>query len=67
MNANGSAQTRLTNNSVEDSWPNWSPDGTRFVFLSYRDGNAEIYTMSADGTNAARLTNQPAFDGPASW
>lgn len=29
MDANGSNQTRLTNNSAVDYWPSWSPDWTK--------------------------------------
>jgi TolB protein len=32
------------------------------AFYSDRDGNPEIYTMNADGSNVMRLTNDPAFD-----
>src|SRR2546430_1154582 len=32
MNADGSAQTRLTNNTQSDEYPSWSPDGQRIVF-----------------------------------
>ena len=32
------------------------------VFVSTRDGNPEIYSINADGTNAKRLTNNAAVD-----
>ena len=32
------------------------------VFVSTRDGNPEIYSINADGTNAKRLTEDPATD-----
>ena len=47
--------------------PAFSPDGSRVAFTSTRDGQAEIYVMDADGTNAARLTNSQAADGDASF
>jgi Tol biopolymer transport system component len=35
-------QTRLTFQPATDNYPRWSPDGTRIVFISYRDGTGEI-------------------------
>jgi Tol biopolymer transport system component len=34
----------------------------RIVFLSERDGNAEIYAMNADGSGQTNLTNSAAID-----
>ena len=62
MNADGTAQTRLTNNAAIDDGPAWSPDGTKIAFTSNRDGNDEIYVMNADGTGQTRLTNNAADD-----
>ena len=61
-NADGSGQTRLTDNSADDSNPALSPDGSRIAFVSDRDGNREIYVMNADGTNPVRLTDHPEDD-----
>ncbi len=38
MNADGSGQTRLTNDPADDSAPAWSTDGTQIAFESDRDG-----------------------------
>jgi len=64
MNADGSSQTNLTNNPANDGWSKWSPDGTRIVFASYRDGrsNTEVYVMNADGSGITQLTDTPGFD-----
>ena len=40
---------------------------SQIVFVSNRDGNAEIYVMAADGRNQVRLTNNPIDDGRPSW
>ncbi|TMB69356.1 MAG: hypothetical protein E6J43_04485, partial [Chloroflexi bacterium] len=67
MNVDGSALTRLTDNPAEDIEPSFSPDGTRLVFTSRRDGNREIYVMNADGSQQTRLTNEPADDFHPDW
>lgn len=59
----GTEAVNLTPDSrTNDALPQLSPDGRRIVFRSMRDGNAEIYLMSADGTYPRRLTRNPATD-----
>ena len=58
MNADGSAQTRLTNNAAFDGAPAWSPDGTKIAFASNRDGDTQIYVMNADGSAADAADEQ---------
>jgi hypothetical protein len=68
MNADGSNQTRITNNTFQDSFPQWSPDGSRLVFSTNRDGgDFEIYTMKPDGSDPRRVTNSPGEDSHPSW
>ena len=62
MNADGSNQTRLTNNTADDFMPSISGDGSKIAFSSSRDGNYQIYVMNADGSNQTRLTNNAAID-----
>ena len=50
-----------------DYSPSWSPDGEHITFMSYRDGNGEIYVLDADGKNPQNLTNNPAEDWSPSW
>jgi Tol biopolymer transport system component len=59
MDANGGNIRRLTDNPADDASPAWSPDGQRIAFVSYRDGNAEIYIMDTDGENQRNLTDRP--------
>jgi Tol biopolymer transport system component len=58
---------RLTFHPAADREPAWSPDGSRIAFRSERDGNAEIYVMSADGSSPIRLTSDPAQDESPAW
>ena len=34
----------------------FSPDGSKIVFMSSRDGKLEVYVMNADGTEVTQLT-----------
>ena len=56
MDADGANPINLTNHPKVDTWPAWSPDGTRIAFQSNRDGNSDIYVMAADGLK--RLTTK---------
>ena len=42
--------------------PSWSPDGKTIAFTSNRNGELEIYSMNANGSNQKRLTTDPAAD-----
>ena len=42
-NVDGSGEAKnLTNNTAEDLWPCWSPDGKQIAFTSDRDGTMNI-------------------------
>ena len=56
MNADGSAQTRLTNHSSGDESPSWSPDGSQIAFDSHRAGASHIYIMDADGSGLTNIS-----------
>ena len=67
MDADGSDPARLSWSPESDVHPTWSPDGSKIVFQSYRDGNWEIYTMNPDGSGQIRLTNHPDADTYPTW
>jgi Tol biopolymer transport system component/imidazolonepropionase-like amidohydrolase len=57
----GGAAKRLTDDIFEICQPDWSPDGKRLAFQSYRDGNFHVWTIGLDGSGLKQLT-QGAFD-----
>lgn len=56
MNADGSNQTRLTNNINDDRFPSWSPDSQRIAFHRGGSFTAGINIMNRDGTNPVHVT-----------
>lgn len=62
VNSDGSNLTNLTNSATTDTDPDFSPDGSKIIFSTNRDGNNEIYQMNNDGSNPIRLTNNAASD-----
>ena len=68
MDADGGNQERLTDKSVRDAHPTWSPDRTKIAFVSNRDrGFHQIYTMDAGGKGAIKLTDGPRGKGDLDW
>jgi TolB protein len=61
----GSDLRRLTNRPGYDAEATVSPDGSKIVFTSDRDGDLDIYVMDADGSHVRRLTTDPGYDGGA--
>jgi Tol biopolymer transport system component len=54
MNADGSNQTRLTENDFLEAYPCLSPDNTKISFVSKTN---DLWVMNVDGTNRVNLTN----------
>ena len=41
--------------------------GKKIVFTSTRNGDIDIYTMNADGSNVKQLTHELGYDGGPFW
>ena len=76
MNADGSAQVQLTSDSLGALDPNWSPDGTMFVYSSIRGitdpvflrGYYAIVVKNADGSGGRTLVNlDDTFEPAPVW
>jgi TolB protein len=70
VNVDGSGLKTLSDDEgklVHQDWPSWSPDGRRFAFSSNHEGNQEIYTAAADGSDLVRVTQSPGLDAHPCW
>ncbi len=69
MNMNGGDVFQVTNNTVLDSGPKWSPDCSRISYNSLdAGGSLDIHRINANGTNDVNLTNTPGiFDAFSAW
>jgi TolB protein len=47
---------QITRDSGKNERPSWAPDGRHIVFESTRNGQRQIWTMLADGSQAHLLT-----------
>jgi Tol biopolymer transport system component len=57
MNSDGSELKNLTNDSIMESSPSWSPDGSYIYFNATENGKTNIYRMDINGNNLIQLTN----------
>jgi len=58
---------RLTDDGALDQGPCWSPSGEHIAFASNRDGELDIYRVSADGGAPTRLTQTKGADWLPRW
>jgi len=67
---NGTDVQQLTNTTIDEWFPVWSPDDTQIAYNAYPFGDfssSEIYVMNADGTNITQLTNNNFTDSYPRW
>jgi TolB protein len=68
--SHGPEIVNVTNHPADDWSPALSRDRSRIVFISDRDDPAgDLYSVNADGSGLARLTESPGFDwvGSQAW
>jgi len=64
----GNDAGQILSSNEQDSSPQYSPDGTRIAFQSWRSGTQEIWICSADGGDPAQLTSfGGALTGSPRW
>jgi acylaminoacyl-peptidase len=57
----------LTTGTANDFSPRWSPDGSKLLYVSTRDGGAEIWLRWMDTGQTAKLTSLVESPGGVSW
>ncbi len=74
MESDGTDVAQLTFDETHKSWPMWSPDGTKIMYVA--DGglglyntplNLDIWVMDADGGNQTNLTQTRQDDEDPVW
>jgi Tol biopolymer transport system component len=63
----GQKVVKLTDNEWNDEYPVWSPDGTKIAFTANPQGNYDIFTMNADGSEITPVTAFPSDEKTLSW
>ncbi len=59
---------QILSSNEQDSAPQYSPDGTRIAFQSWRSGTQEIWICNADGSDPVQLTSSGgALTGSPRW
>lgn len=59
--------TKLIDGPGNNSYPVFSPNGSKIAFTSDRDGNPEIYLANSDGSSPERITTNKGLDDNAAW
>ncbi|MDT8302859.1 MAG: DUF3160 domain-containing protein [Sedimentisphaerales bacterium] len=69
LHENSSGLIRLTNNLQFSVSPNWSPDGTKIVFVKddRPDNYCDIYVINSDGSGLKRLTDNKTDNFSPCW
>jgi Tol biopolymer transport system component/DNA-binding winged helix-turn-helix (wHTH) protein len=58
----------LWSSTQQDSAPQFSPDGSKIAFQSWRSGSQEIWVSSSDGSSPVKLTSfEKSLTGSPSW
>jgi tricorn protease len=63
----GGTAVRLSSPRGEESFPRFSPDGTKIAYSADYDGNTDVHVVPSAGGLAVRLTHHPMADRVIGW
>jgi tricorn protease len=63
----GGSAYRLTSSPGEESFPRFSPDGSKVAYSASYDGNVDVYVIPSAGGEPQRLTYHPMPDRVVGW
>ncbi len=63
----GGMATQLTHSPGEESWPRFSPDGSKIGYTASYRGNMDVYTLPTSGGLPQRVTWQSFPDRMIEW
>ena len=63
----GGTATQLTTQASYEANPVWSPDGKQIAFASDRNGNFDLFIMSADGGTASSTSSAARPSTSRGW
>ena len=62
--AEGGLALQITSNKAYETDPIWTPDGSKIVFSSWREGSKDIFITGKQGGTPTRLTDMPGTETP---
>ncbi len=57
MNTDGSGLERITEDPMNDEWPQWAPDDSKLLFVSDRNGVSNLYITDIKTRKTYAITN----------
>ncbi len=67
MDYDGHGVRELTANGSINLSPTWSPDGSKICYMSYRDGNPNLYIYDLRTETETRISALPGLNSAPAW
>jgi tricorn protease len=67
VDRDGGDAKRLTSHEGTESFPHFSPDGSKVAFSAQYDGNTDVFVVNTEGGEPKRLTYHPDADVVQGW